>query len=274
MIGRYRQMAAEPRDQFGAPGRIARGCAARPPLRSGPPSRCARPASKSTFGRLVEPACCQSAVRIVPTMIGRYRQMAVEPRDQFGAPGRIARGCAARPPLRSGPPSRCARPASKSTFGRLVEPACCQSAVRIVPTMIGRYRQMAVEPRDQFGAPGRIRTADHCVRSAVLYPAELRARRKSYLVNLRSLRTRRRSVPYSMLSRRLDPGGPLGDWSRDAEAVLSALTPRYLRRPAPDRERPNRRAGPLNPARGRRSVPVSQPGAAADGGSRIAVPAP
>jgi hypothetical protein len=26
-----------------------------------------------------------------------------------------------------------------------------------------------------FGAPGRIRTADHCVRSAVLYPAELRA---------------------------------------------------------------------------------------------------
>ncbi len=28
-----------------------------------------------------------------------------------------------------------------------------------------------------IGAPGRIRTADHCVRSAVLYPAELRARR-------------------------------------------------------------------------------------------------
>ncbi len=40
---------------------------------------------------------------------------------------------------------------------------------RPVPTM-------AVEPRDQFGAPGRIRTADHRVRSAVLYPAELRAR--------------------------------------------------------------------------------------------------
>ena len=27
----------------------------------------------------------------------------------------------------------------------------------------------------KIGAPGRIRTADHCVRSAVLYPAELRA---------------------------------------------------------------------------------------------------
>ena len=27
----------------------------------------------------------------------------------------------------------------------------------------------------EIGAPGRIRTADHCVRSAVLYPAELRA---------------------------------------------------------------------------------------------------
>ena len=28
----------------------------------------------------------------------------------------------------------------------------------------------------QYGAPGRIRTADHLVRSQVLYPAELRAR--------------------------------------------------------------------------------------------------
>jgi hypothetical protein len=32
----------------------------------------------------------------------------------------------------------------------------------------------------KIGAPGRIRTADHCVRSAVLYPAELRARSKNY----------------------------------------------------------------------------------------------
>jgi hypothetical protein len=96
--------------------------------------------------------------------------------------------------------------ASKSTFGRLVEPACCLSAVRIVPTMIARYRQMAVEPRDQCGAPGRIRTADTRVRSAVLYPAELRAHFFK-LVTLWSLRTLRgcRSLYKSLIQKQNPP---------------------------------------------------------------------
>ena len=64
--------------------------------------------------------------------------------------------------------------ASNPARRRVVEPSCFLSAVRTA-----RFRLNGVGSRNIFceiGAPGRIRTADHCVRSAVLYPAELRAR--------------------------------------------------------------------------------------------------
>ena len=55
------------------------------------------------------------------------------------------------------------------SFGRLQKDAARETPDAV---LILDKPQMLSE----FGAPGRIRTADHCVRSAVLYPAELRAR--------------------------------------------------------------------------------------------------
>ena len=70
--------------------------------------------------------------------------------------------------------------------GQAVVPACLLSPIRIY-AIFETPRQL--QPTNFFcptghigpsriGAPGRIRTADHRVRSAVLYPAELRARSK------------------------------------------------------------------------------------------------
>ena len=57
--------------------------------------------------------------------------------------------------------------------GGAVELALCLSGVRISAF---KQRQLRASKRfAKIGAPGEIRTPDHCVRSAVLYPAELRA---------------------------------------------------------------------------------------------------
>ena len=47
-----------------------------------------------------------------------------------------------------------------------------KTRVQKLPVVTGRFFRLL-----QVGAPGRIRTSDRLVRSQVLYPAELRARR-------------------------------------------------------------------------------------------------
>jgi hypothetical protein len=42
--------------------------------------------------QVVEPACCRSAVRISATQNDHYPKITIKPRDDIGAPGRIARG--------------------------------------------------------------------------------------------------------------------------------------------------------------------------------------
>ena len=92
----------------------------------------------------------------------------------MSAPGRIARGCAARPPLRSGPPPHGVRQRPSRRGAGLSNPlVVCrrfESHAHIQPVTDGGIRNFL-----RMSAPGRIRTADHRVRSAVLYPAELRA---------------------------------------------------------------------------------------------------
>ena len=43
-------------------------------------------------------------------------------------------------------------------------------------TIVRRVRAIVLFIKHKFGAPGAIRTHDPCLRRAVLYPAELRAR--------------------------------------------------------------------------------------------------
>jgi hypothetical protein len=88
--------------------------------------------------------------------------------------------------------------------GQVVEPAFCLSAIRITANwQIVPLCDLKISV--EFGAPGRIRTADHCVRSAVLYPAELRAPARSLALmgpigNLpRAETTYQRSPPPAMM---------------------------------------------------------------------------
>jgi hypothetical protein len=69
-------------------------------------------------------------------------------------------------------------PQSPASRPRSSEPACCLSGVRIenVEQHLAAKRYSISQIG---GAPGRIRTADHLVRSQVLYPAELRAPARS-----------------------------------------------------------------------------------------------
>jgi hypothetical protein len=122
-------------------------------------------------GQVVEPAFCLSAVRIIAnqysdtTIVLRYTKILVRPDGLFGA-GRAS-------PLRG-------RPAGDQ-LGRS-RPSCRTGFLSVGGS---NYRQPIFRHNDRFavyqnfGAPGRIRTADHCVRSAVLYPAELRAPARS-----------------------------------------------------------------------------------------------
>ena len=78
---------------------------------------------------------------------------------KYGAPGRMCSprcGCAAVAKIRL-----MAHQASGRTRANLREPAIVKEAISPF----------------NYGAPGRIRTSDHLIRSQVLYPAELRARR-------------------------------------------------------------------------------------------------
>lgn len=50
--------------------------------------------------------------------------------------------------------------------------------VRFMDAFLGAHRQSEAYRIDLIGDPGRIRTYDHSLRRRVLYPTELRGRRK------------------------------------------------------------------------------------------------
>ena len=93
----------------------------------------------------------------------------------IGAPGEIARGFAARPPLRYGPPPRCARQRPTRRGRRVVELGLfvCRE-FELLRRTVGAGKGFS--DTENYGAPGEIRTPGLLVRSQALYPTELRAR--------------------------------------------------------------------------------------------------